>query len=154
MIKTQPPIITAFQADLVNLFEKYPIALAYLFGSSAKNTATPLSDVDIALLVEKDEYDPKKRLRFELILEDEIDQINGLDNVDVRVINEAPLIIRGEVVTNGLLIFSKNDQQRVDFETQTRSRYFDFLPFITEIDRAYLENISRYGMLRDRPKEN
>jgi len=39
--------------DLRNIFKSTPtVVLAYLFGSHAKNTATPLSDIDFAVLIE------------------------------------------------------------------------------------------------------
>jgi hypothetical protein len=50
-----------------------------------------------------------------------------------------PLVIKGQILSNGCLIFSANDSERVDFESQVRSAYFDFLPVIQYYQKVYLE---------------
>ncbi len=123
------------------IFSKYPIALAYLYGSQAAGQATPLSDFDIALVMDRDTYDSKSRLTVELNLEEEIARNCGIGNVDVRITNEAPLMVQGEVVTKGVLLYSRDEAYRVDYETSTRSAYFDFLPIAVEHREAYFERL-------------
>ena len=65
---------------------------------------------------------------------------------DVRVINEAPIMVRGEVVTSGLLLYSGDEVARVEFETRTYSEYFDFLPTAVAIREAHLERIAKRGL--------
>jgi hypothetical protein len=48
--------------------------------------------------------------------------------VDVRLVNEAPLLVQGAVVTEGVLLYARREQERLAYETSTRSRYFDYLP--------------------------
>jgi hypothetical protein len=43
------------------------------------------------------------------------------------------------VVTEGILLYEADPSARVEFETSTRRRYFDFLPF--------LERDAREGLL-------
>lgn len=128
---------------LSRVFSNHPVALAYLYGSVAAGRATPLSDVDIALVLIEGQYEPSKRLELELKIEDEIAQSCGIAEIDVRVINDAPLLIRGEVVTDGVLLFSRDEVFRVDFETSTRSEYFDFLPVAILHQKAYIERLDK-----------
>ena len=130
---------------LKEIFSKYPIALAYLYGSQAAGRATPLSDTDIALVIASDDYDPRSRLDLELQVEEEIARVCKIDNLDLRVINEAPLMVRGEVVTNGILLFSQDEGFRVDYETSTRSEYFDFMPVAAMHRQAYIERLRERG---------
>jgi predicted nucleotidyltransferase len=123
----------------------YPVALAYLYGSEAAGRATPLSDVDIALVVFDKDHVPKSRLELELRVEEEIARICGIGNIDVRVMNDAPLMVRGEVVTSGILLYCRDEVFRVDFETSTRSEYFDFLPVAAMHRQAYFERLSKRG---------
>lgn len=132
-------IDASMRACLSQVFSSHPVALAYLYGSVAAGRATPLSDVDIALVLVDGQYDPSKRLALELKIEDEIAQACGIGEIDVRAINDAPLMVRGEVVTNGILLFSRDEVFRVDFETSTRSEYFDFLPVAILHQKAYIE---------------
>jgi uncharacterized protein len=127
------------------IFSKYSIALAYLYGSEAVGQATLLSDFDIALVMVHEVYDPKSRLILELELEEEIARTCGIGNIDVRIMNEAPLMVRGEVVTKGILLYSLDEVFRVDYETSTRSKYFDFLPIAVGHREAYFERLRERG---------
>jgi len=60
---------------------------------------------------------------------------------EVRIINALPLVITGNIITEGVLIFSRNEIIRVDFETSIRSAYFDFLPVIRMHQSAYVDSI-------------
>jgi hypothetical protein len=66
--------------------------------------------------------------------------------VDVRIINRAPLMVRGEVITKGSLLFSREEQFRVGFETQVRSEYFDFLPIAKALQRAHFKRLREGGL--------
>lgn len=124
----------------------HPVALAYLFGSAAAAQTTPFSDVDIALVLDEKRADMSKRLSFELALEAEIAERCGLSRVDVRVINDAPLVLRGQVVTDGILLFSRDDEARIDFETRTRAQYFDFLPAAESAREVFFANVRERGL--------
>ncbi len=49
--------------------------------------------------------------------------------MDVRVLNYAPLSFQYQVIKNGNLLFEKDGDCRVDFQTKTLDFYFDFAPF-------------------------
>jgi len=134
-----------FKSRLAQVLTRFPVALAYLYGSQATGQATPLSDVDIALLLEEGSYDTVNRLKLELQIEDEIVQNCNLSKADVRVINQAPLLVRGEVVTSGVLLYSRDEEARVDFETYTRMLYFDFLPAAEMIRNEYFQYLLKRG---------
>lgn len=135
--------IARYRACLSQIFANYPVALAYLYGSEAVGQATLLSDFDIALVMLNESYDPKSRLILELKLEDAIARICGIGNIDLRIINEAPLMVRGEVVTNGILLYCRDEIFRVDYETSTRSEYFDFLPIAIRHREAFYNRLRK-----------
>lgn len=130
---------------LQHIAQSQPITLAYLFGSAALGQTTPLSDIDIALVV-TDAVSPNQRLHFELAIEDEIAGQCGLSEVDVRVINEAPLMVKGQVVTYGVLLYARDQASRVDFETNTRMAYFDFLPVAQMMQQAFFQRLKEKGI--------
>ena len=49
-----------------------------------------------------------------------------------------PLMMKGKIVTEGMLLFSREDPLRVEFETNVRKAYFDFKPYILRYQKAYL----------------
>lgn len=130
---------------LSRMLTNFPVMLAYLYGSTARGRATPLSDIDIALVVNKDEFDPVDRLKLELEIEEQIVNACELRQAEVRIINDAPIIFRGEVVNDGILLYSRSEEFRVDFETFTRSEYFDFLPVAALHREAYFERLRTRG---------
>lgn len=150
---TSPNFLSNTQRDcLRKMFVAHPIELAYLYGSTAVGQASSFSDVDIALVVTEDTLAPIQRLRFELALEDELAQHCDLEQADVRVINDAPLAVRGQVVTQGVLLFERTPERRIEFETTTRLEYFDFLPVLETLRKAFFSDIAGRGLHGQRAK--
>ena len=55
-------------------------------------------------------------------------------------------MIRGEVVTHGILLYSPDEDFRIQFETTTRSAYFDFLPVAAMIQQEYFDRLYERGL--------
>lgn len=138
----QKALTTAF----TKLGKKHPfLKLAYLHGSFAIGKSTPLSDVDIALLVDQNQSQ-KSQWDFEIEIENILEnQFKGF-NFDVRVMNNAPLDFQGKVITDGVLLYATDDFFRADFEEKTRKLYFDFLPFIEAYCSERLRTIQEKGL--------
>ena len=111
-----------------------PVRFAYLYGSVARGEAHPGSDLDIAVMFERS-VSAEERLSLELALGLALDARLGGERADVRDLAALPLILRGRVLTEGALLFSRDEEGRVAFEVATRNEYFDFLPAY----RAYQE---------------
>lgn len=123
------------------ILKNYPVLFSYLYGSFAKGDVHPFSDIDIGIYLEENIL-ARKALDIELSLALEFDAILGNKfNVDVRSINDMPLMVKGIIVTEGILIYSKDDTLRVEFETYVRMAFFDFNPFIKRYQKAYLARI-------------
>ena len=135
-------IDSRFKTNLAGILSQYPILAAYLFGSTAEGRATPLSDVDIALVFDQARFSASNRLQLELEIEDQVSQVCEIPNADVRIINDAPLVIQGEVLTNGILLYSPDEEARVDYETRTRMEYFDFQLLIEQEQSGDFEVLS------------
>jgi len=132
---------------LPSVLAEYPVDVAYVFGSVARGTATLFSDVDVALVL-TESLPPYERLNLELEIEAALEDASGLRGLDVRVINEAPLLVRGVVVQEGVRLYERDHARRVAFEVETRKRYFDFAPVARRLEAAFLDKIRREGLLR------
>lgn len=128
-----------------SILEKYPVLFAYLYGSSAEEKHTPLSDIDIGLVLSVD-VSASEYLDVELSIEAELGRRLPLRELDVRVINNAPLRFKAQVVQTGKLLFSRDESQRVEFETSVRDQYFDFQPKIEEARDAFFHKIKKEGL--------
>jgi predicted nucleotidyltransferase len=120
------------------LFEETPVLFAYLYGSYAKGLSHPFSDLDVGIFVEG--LDRTACLNLELSLSLRIDENLGhAVQSEVRVLNHLPLVVKGRILADGELIYSRDENKRIEFETQVRKAYFDFLPVIHQYQKAYRE---------------
>jgi len=135
-------IVELLKQHLPDTLRHYPVLLAYVYGSVAMGCATPLSDLDIALVLAPDcGLDAYQQFMMELDIEAEIERRCGFQNADVRSINDAPLRVQGRVVTRGLLLYSKDEEFRMAYEIRTRKRYFDFQPVLAMMREAYFARL-------------
>ncbi|MEW6323397.1 MAG: nucleotidyltransferase domain-containing protein [Acidobacteriota bacterium] len=118
-----------FDRAIVALCADRPeIVAVYLFGSTARGTAGPSSDVDVAVLFERT---PPRRLssaRFELA--GDLERVVGRA-VDLIVLNDAPVDLRTRVLRNGRLLLERDRARRIAFEVATRNEAFDLEPILT-----------------------
>jgi predicted nucleotidyltransferase len=120
------------------IFEETPVLFAYLYGSYAKGLSHRFSDLDVGIYVEG--LDTKVCLNLELSLSLRIDEKLGhVVQSEVRVLNHLPLVVKGRILADGELIYSRDEINRIEFETQIRKACFDFLPVIQQYQNAYRE---------------
>jgi predicted nucleotidyltransferase len=117
-------VLASLTAAAAACFPCEPVAFAYLFGSHARASATPRSDIDVAVhLTPGTETDTfELRLRLAACLEREA----GLGPIEVVVLDEAPLALAGRIRREGRLIHSADEVQRVRWESVTARMYHDF----------------------------
>lgn len=140
-------LLSRLRAILPTIVAPYPVDAAYVYGSVAQGTATPLSDVDIALLLSV-LLPSYERLKLELTIQGDVEDACDFFPVDVRVVNQAPLTVRGRIVQQGILLYERDRDLRVAFEVATRKRYFDFAPMARRLRDTFLQRVHREGLLR------
>lgn len=138
-------LLSVLREHMPAVLDSEPVQLAYLYGSSATGCDTPLSDVDIAL-VAGCPISPLARLRLILRVQLALVEQCGLANPDVRVVDGAPIVFLGRLVTEGQLIYARNDEERVAFEVNTRMRYFDYLPIHRQFQTVFFERLRERGL--------
>ncbi len=100
------------------------MVLAYVHGSMMQERPT-VGDVDVAVLL-RDDLTEDECLDRELGIEQALsDHVRDLP-MDVRTLNHAPLPFRFAVIQHGHRIFSRSEDQRLDFEEGTMKLYQDF----------------------------
>ena len=103
------------------LVKKDEVLFAYLHGSFLEDG--PFRDVDVAVYVK-----PNVPPFYEEELEEELSRRISLP-VDVRVLNDAPITFRFRAI-GGLLLFSRDEKTRCDFEEMTMREYHDYAHYL------------------------
>ena len=112
------------------------LRLAYVYGSFLSRE--DFRDIDIALLAD-DRYDQDS---FDEYASEAGDRLEGsLDfrcECDVRVLNDLPVWLKFEIISTGKLLYVRNEDDRIDFETQVLVEYQDMKSMYDLFDREYL----------------
>jgi uncharacterized protein YutE (UPF0331/DUF86 family) len=117
------------QSRLNQLFAQSPVNAAYLAGTLSNRTSFGhLTDVDIAILL-MEQIKSDQFLDYQLYFFSELAKRLESDNIDVVILNQASLLLKLQVIKYGQILFSRNEKQRVSFETKAVMDYLDFKKF-------------------------
>lgn len=119
-----PADLDALRAALAGCAEPGLVA-AWLFGSHSRGTATPGSDVDVALLYSGppgatlSELPERVAAAVERAMRAEADLV---------VLNRAAVDLVHRVLRDGVLLLDRCPSARIAFEVRSRREYFDLAP--------------------------
>jgi len=115
------------------------IKFAYLFGSLAKGKNNKLSDIDIAVFVDKKLiYEKKHSYGYKASLITDLMSELNTDKIDLVILNEATPLLAHRVIRDGILIYCKDDRARINFQVRTIHEYID-TEKIRRIQEKYLK---------------
>lgn len=109
----------------------------YRFGSQAKGTARPASDVDLAIL---SRVALSQLRRFELAQDLAIQLHRDVDLVDLR---SASTVMRMQILSTGTSLTTEDEQARREFEMYAYSDYAR----LNEERREILKRVSASGLV-------
>jgi predicted nucleotidyltransferase len=122
------------------------VAAVWLFGSRAGGRPRTDSDTDVAVLLAEHVAAPGLVARGRLA--DVLATALGRADVDLVVLDHAPLALRARVITAGVLLVAIDDVWRVRFTVDTLSRWGDVRETVRRQDRSYLNRVAREGLVR------
>jgi predicted nucleotidyltransferase len=115
-------------------FARVPqIKFAYVFGSCARGDHGPASDLDIAVFLDR----RVSSFAFRLRLIETMMQELGTERFDLIILNDAPPVLKYEVVRQGRVI-KEDKKRRVEFEAKSLGEYLD-TAYLRETQQAYLK---------------
>lgn len=98
------------------------VIFAYLFGGLAASRRNPLSDIDIAVFA----GNTADLDAYRLALFDRLTDALGTAELDLVILNTAPLSLAGRILQNRRVLVDKEPFRRHAYESLTRREYFDF----------------------------
>jgi predicted nucleotidyltransferase len=131
-------------ADVAGVLAREPgVVCAYLFGSVASGRSHRESDVDVAIVLDRERH-PSAADRFDVRL-----RLSGRLEaalrrpVDLVVLNDAPPQFGRRVLQEGRRVIVSNPDAEAAFRRQTLSRAADLEPFLRRTRRRKLDAIGR-----------
>lgn len=128
-----------------SLFNKYPIIAAYLFGSRAGGRIGLLSDYDFGIQLEEKTH-PSEYLEIKLRIMADLARAVKSEAVDVVIINEAPLLLKYQILRWGKPIYERHKAQRALLTFKTLTQYLDWSYFDKLFSKALIEKTASEGL--------
>lgn len=120
------------------------IVIAYLFGSYASGKVGPLSDIDLALLLNHS-ASPSTYSDKVLHYVSKISKILDSDKLDLVILNRAPLGLQYEIVKKGRIIYCRDEEEKINYRIKIQNLYLDFKPFEDEYIQHLAQKIKEVG---------
>jgi hypothetical protein len=119
------------------------VRAVYLFGSTVTGNTGPLSDIDIAVLLDKN-VTRKECSNLKLKLIAEFTDIFKSDKIDLVILNDAPVQLTFEIISKGRIIFGKHEEI-AEFEAKASSYYHDMKFYIDRYTEEIIKRTAERG---------
>ncbi|MDH5202854.1 MAG: nucleotidyltransferase domain-containing protein [Nitrospirota bacterium] len=98
------------------------VIFAYIFGGLAEGKDKPLSDIDISVYLR----DTDNLAEYKLQLFNMLADVLGTSELDLIILNTAPISITGRILQNKQILVDKEPSVRHAYESLTLRKFFDF----------------------------
>ena len=115
------------------------IVFSYLYGSAVYDPNLSMGDIDVAVYLKA--ADMSQYIRREEELTAFLASKLHTDEIDLRILNALPLVLKYSILKDGKLLFSRDELQRVDFETSVMIRFLDLKPYLDEYQMMLSQRI-------------
>jgi predicted nucleotidyltransferase len=143
-IKLQDDVLERLSGLIQAIKQRSEVVALYSFGSVVKNDLKPLSDLDYAILLSGQ---LSKRQRFDEHLEliGIFNNVFRTDEIDLIILNDAPLRFCYVILKTGKLLYFRNKDDLIDLRDQVLKYYLDFKYFRESFDQVFLEGVGYDG---------
>jgi uncharacterized protein len=135
-----PRLDQAALSRLAGALDRPVLIAAFLFGSQARGTAGPLSDVDVAVL-HADGLSPRERLDLRLGLATDAAAALGTSEVDLVLLNSAPPLLRDRVFRDAAVLLDREPLATSRFRDETEREFAATEPDREELSRRLRRRI-------------
>lgn len=144
---------------VINKLQKYfktqkNILAVYLYGSFANGLPNKMSDIDFGIVL-REPFNKSKSLDLQLRYMGEIsDLIRSdleFDYVDAVILNNTSPLLKQQAISTGKLLFSCNDEQRINIEVRFLMEYEE-TSYLREVQKEYLVERIKNGQFGVMPK--
>lgn len=120
MINSIQDIKDIFQDHMDKLIKEFDVSLLYIFGSFARETNRPDSDIDMAVLL-----NGEIGVYTQLNILGSLVDIFKREDIDLVILNNVNEVLRFQVIKYGKVLYMESLYTKVMFEARTMSEYMD-----------------------------
>ncbi len=128
--------------ELKEEFKKLGVLIIYLFGSKAVRRGSPLSDMDIGIVLKASPLNIDTRGLYNRLFE-LFSEIYPDSKVDIVFLQTAPLALQFFAMKDGRILFEENPGFTADYENLVIQQYLDFRPVLDFFDRVAEERYAK-----------
>jgi predicted nucleotidyltransferase len=129
--------VTAIDSLRDALAAESSVVLAVLFGSTARGTSAPASDLDLGVMG----VSSSRLSEVELALSRAVGR-----GVDLMALETAPPLLRFEIARDGIVVLERAPHAWADFRARAMVDWWDWAPLARRFHRAAA---NRLGVVRD-----
>jgi len=120
--------LSEVRQKLVGYFSlRKEILFAYIFGSQISGKSNKLSDIDIAVFINRKLVEEKSyRYGYQAEILSELMRHLKTERIDLVLLNNAPPLLKHRVIYYGELIYCVDESERINFQVDTINRYMDY----------------------------
>lgn len=123
--------------EVISRFDN--VEIAYLFGSFLESDK--FNDIDVAIFLSK-ELNPYRRFKFAMEMARELERgIKPRLEFDVKILNYSPVEFQHEVLKKGKVVFLRDENRRIEYESKLISTYLDFKGMYEFLDKKFLARV-------------
>jgi len=128
--------------ELREEFKKLGILIIYFFGSRAVGRESPLSDVDIGIVLKTPPLNIDTRALYNKLFE-LFSELYPDSKVDIVFLQTAPLALQFFAIKEGKILWEGDARFTADYENLAIQQYLDFRPVLDIFDRAAEERYAK-----------
>jgi len=115
------------------------LRVAYLYGSFLSRD--DFRDIDIGLFIDSGP-DNEHPLKYAANVGSILEEALGFGHeCDIKILNEEPVWFTYEVISTGMVLFTRNEDDRIEIETRVLIEYQDMKSMYDLFDREYLAQV-------------
>jgi predicted nucleotidyltransferase len=138
-------LLQQLKAAAKAVFPPRGVLAAYVHGSRVSGRPRPESDLDVGYYLSGYLRGETLPIKEEMVMAADLSDAVGL-GVDLRNLGEATLEMRGQVLEDGVRIFSGDDVARVGLERDLLGRYHDYKEEFRLMHELRLKRITERGI--------
>lgn len=110
------------------------VSIVYLFGSKAAGITTPLSDIDIGIVVKDSNALEDTRVLYNTLYKIFQDMYPS-QKIDIVFLQKSPLPLQHNAIKEGKALFEEDSRITADYESYVINMNLDFKPLLEYFDK-------------------